>query len=120
MDFPDLEQVENLQNAPEEYLNQILEKMLYEGDYTAPEPLDDLQLAQELALEFYAQGKMSGCEPEKLELIRTFIDQVNLLTTKAQQPPPGAQPQPGVPGQPQAQPQPAPTSPLVANQPGIQ
>ncbi len=113
LDFPDVEAVENLQNAPETYLERILDEITYEGKYTPPEPFDDLALAGEMALEYYAQAKTSSVPESNLELLRRFIDQVNMLKTKAMAPPPMA---PGMPGAAApANPQQAPTSDLIPN-----
>lgn len=121
MDFPDLEQVDELSNAMEDYLNEILEKIV-EGDgspstFTPPEPYDDLGLARELALQYYAQGKCSGLEEEKLDLLRQFMDQLDILEQKASQamqPPAGA----AQGGPPQAVPNAPPVSPMLPNAPG--
>lgn len=117
LDFPDLEQIDDLQSAEEDYLHMILEKITDEGEYTPPEPQDDLQLALELSLEYYAQGKRDNLDEDKLELLRQFQDQVKLLTQKAMPPAPmGA---PGAPGgAPQAVPEAPPTSGLLPNAPG--
>ena len=114
LDFPDLEQVEVLANSREDYLHNIFDKIIEDNEFTPPEPYDDLELARELALEYYAQGKNNGLEEEKLELIRQFMDQVDLLVQKAMTPPPGAMPQEGM--QPQAvlgEPMQAPKSELM-------
>jgi hypothetical protein len=115
LDFPDLDQVEELATAAEDYLNEILEKIIEDGEFTPPEPYDDLGLARELALQFYAKGKTSGLEEEKLDLLRQFMDQLDVLEQKAAQ---SLQPQPGQPQsqpQPQANPQPTPTNDLIPN-----
>jgi hypothetical protein len=65
-----------------------LEKIVDNEKYTAPEGFDDLSLAKELALEYYAQGKSNGLEESKLELLRRFMEQVDGLVKKATQPPP--------------------------------
>ena len=110
LDFPDLEAVEGLQNASEDYLHQVLEKMVEEEpEYTAPEPYDDLGLARELAMEYYAQGKRDNLEEEKLELLRRFMDQIDLYQQAMAQPQ-GA-------GQPQAVPQAPQTSDMIQNTP---
>jgi hypothetical protein len=112
LDFPDLEQVESLDNAEEDYLNEILEKMVDEGEYVPPEPLDNLQLAREIALEYYAQGKLNNLENEKLDQLRTFISQIDILVQKSL--PPTPPPIPGGAG-PMANPLPTPTSELIPN-----
>lgn len=111
LDFPDLEAVENVQNSPEEYLTEVMDKMLYEGKYTPPEPFDDLDLARELALQYYSWGKQSAVPNKNLEMLRRFIEQCNLLQQKAVSamapPPTGAQANPEAP----------PTSDLLPNAP---
>jgi hypothetical protein len=119
LDFPDLEQVEELANSAEDYLNEILEKIIDDGEFTPPEPYDDLGLARELALQYYAKGKTNGLEEEKLDLLRDFMDQIDVLEQKAAEalaPPPGA----AMPGQmgPQAVPAPPPVSDMLPNAPG--
>ena len=85
LDFPDLEQVEELANSQEDYLHEVFDKIIEEGVYTPPEPYDDLQLAKQIAMEYYSQGKSNQLEEEKLDLIRQFIDQVNTYMGAAEQ-----------------------------------
>ena len=118
LDFPDLDQVETLANSDEEYLHSILEKIVDDGEYTPPESYDDLDLALELAAEYYSDGRTSGLEEEKLELLRKFMLQVGDVKAQkaaAQAPLPGT---PGAPGAPQAAPMPTPQSDLIPNTPG--
>lgn len=115
LDFPDLEQVESLANAEEDYLNEILEKMVDEGIYTPPEPEDDLELALELTMEYIAQGKLNNLEEGRLQLLRNFKAQVDQLITAAMPPAP---PAPSI--TPQAAPMPQPVSDLVPNVPGME
>lgn len=146
LDFPDLEQVEDLQNAEEEYLNEVLEKIvecelnakdeLVDEDgkpfvVVMPESYDDLSLAKELASEYYARGKKSGLEEFKLEMLRDFMKQIDVLTgvaaqatqvaqTIAQQAQLASQPNPGqgtpaTISQPTANAMPAAVSPMVPN-----
>lgn len=119
LDFPDLEQVEDLANSQEDYVHEILEKIIDEGIYTAPEPYDDLTLCRELALEYYSQGKCNGLEEEKLDLIRQFIDQVNLMEQMAQDAAMQQAMAQQAATQPQAAPMPAPVSDMVPNVPQV-
>lgn len=107
LDFPDLEQVEGLANASEDYLQEVLDRIVDEGAYVPPEPFDDLQLAREMALEYYARGRSTGLEEERLELLRRFLAQIDALTLPAQPPPDE--------NAPPANPMPAPQSELVPN-----
>lgn len=113
LDFPDLEAVEDLQNAAEDYLTEVFEKITDDGVYTPPDQYDDLQLAEEMCLEFIQQAKMNNLEDEKVMLLIQFLEQVRAIKQKAMQA--MAPPQ----GTPQVQPQAPPTSDLIANQPGV-
>lgn len=122
LDFPDLEQVEDLANSQEDYIHEILEKIVDDGIYTAPEPYDDLALCAELALEYYSQGKCNGLEEEKLNLLRQFIDQVNEMKNAAEQAQiQQVQAMQAAQNPPQAVPQAPPQSDLIPNIPqGVQ
>jgi len=113
LDFPDLDQIEDLANSQEDYIHEILEKIVEEGVFTAPDPYDNLALAQELSLEYYSRGKCQNLEEEKLELLRRFNDQCIVLIQKSQPPAP-----PMAPGAPQANPVAPPVSDLIQNVPG--
>lgn len=109
LDYPDLEAEENLFNARQDYLHEILDNMVEEGEFTAPDPLDDLIKARALALEYYAKGKLNHLSEDRLELIRRFMRQLDVLTA------PAPMTMPGGPVSPQASPEPPPTSNLIPN-----
>lgn len=112
LDFPDLEQVEDIQDASEDYLNKVFEMMIEDGIYTPPRPQNDLKLARELALEYYNQGLLHNMDEDKLELINRFVDQIGMIEEQAM-------PQPQMGATPQAAPMPEPTSDLIPNVPGV-
>lgn len=107
LDYPDIEAEENLANATSDYLHRILDEIVEEGKFTAPEPFDRLDEARRLALEYYAQGKLNNLKEERLELLRKFLKQIDMLA-----PPMPAGPPPITP---QANPEATPTSPLIQN-----
>lgn len=115
LDFPDLEQVEGLQNAAEDVLTEMLDAIVDEGVYSPPEPEDDIALARELCLEYMARGRTQDLEPERMEMLRCFLTQVDELQNLAQ-PPMSPAPMAGAP---QAQAAPPPTSDLIQNVPGM-
>lgn len=85
MNFPDTEAVDSLAQAAEDWLTKILDAIVDDGEYTAPDPYDDLNLAFELALEYYQQGKLLGLDEERLDDLRTFMKQVEAHQQAAQQ-----------------------------------
>lgn len=117
LDYPDLEQVEKLANASEERIYQILDKIVEEGEYTPPDPFMDLQLANDLVVQYYNLYVSAKLEEEKAEMLRNFFSQIQALIQAATPPPPMGAPgmPPGAPNAPQANPEGLPTSPLVPN-----
>ena len=115
LDYPDLEQIEQLANAAEERIFQILDDIIESGKYTPPDPFMDLQLAMKLTTQYinlYGQAKL---EESKAQKLRDFFTQCQTLVQAAMPPP-----MPQQPGTPLASPQAPPTSPLLPNAPGQQ
>jgi hypothetical protein len=116
LDFPDLDAEEGLANATLDYLHMVLDNIVDNGKYVAPESDDNLTKAKELVLEYIAHAKLNSLAPEKLEKLRAYNQQIDMLTQ-----PPAPPAGPGAPGaQPQAVPQPPPQSDLLPNVPGSQ
>lgn len=113
LDYPDLDQVEKLANASEERIFQILDEIVEDGIYTPPDPFMDLQLAQELVVQYYNLYSSAKLEEERCQMLRDFFSQVQALTAASQPPPAPMQGPQGA--QPQAGPEPTPTNPLVPN-----
>jgi hypothetical protein len=112
LDFPDDEAWGALNSAREDWLHECFENIIYEGKFTAPEPEDDLQLAQTMFLDYYAFAKASNVEDKKLQMLIQFNDQTKDLIMKAMPPPPPA-PMDAAGGVVQAVGQPAPQSDLL-------
>lgn len=108
MAMPDVEMSDALANATEDLLHKIFEDMLDDGDYKAPEPFYDLQLAKQMCLEYLNYAELHNCPEDRLDLLRDFNAQLDELIP----PPPGMAP-PGV--SPMANPQPTPTSNMIPN-----
>lgn len=85
LDYPDLSQMEKLANAAEERVFQILDEIVEEGEYAAPDPFMDLQQAKEHAVAYINLYGSTNLEEEKMEMLRTFFQQCNDMITSAQQ-----------------------------------
>lgn len=117
LDYPDLEQVEKLANASQERIYQILDEIIETGKYTSPDPFMNLDLAQEIVVQYYNLYMPAKLEEEKAEKLRDFFQQIQAIKLAAMPPP---MPMAGAAPMPQANPEPAPTSPLVPNSPNPQ
>jgi hypothetical protein len=112
MDFPDLRSYLNLRNAGVETIKYIIECILEDGKYIAPEPFFNLQLGIQMMQSVYGTLIQQDAPEKKLDLIRQWINQAQDMAN-----PPAAEPGPGGPGiaggAPQAQGAAAPVSPLL-------
>lgn len=121
LSMPDIEMSDKLANAAEDLICKTIEDMLNDVDkYRAPEPYWDLQLARQLALEYYNYAELNNCPQENLTLLDNFLEQIDDLTGVNAAPTPaipGSMPTPGAGTAPQANPTPTPVSPLLPNQP---
>lgn len=97
LDYPDLEQTEKLANASEERIFQILDEIVEDGKFTPPDPFMDLQLANDLVVQYYNLYSSAKLEEDKCQMLRDFFTQIQGMKQAAQ--PPAAPPQqaPGVP-----------------------
>jgi len=109
MKAPDLENNEKLDNASEERIFQILDKIVENGEYTPPDPFLDLDLATTLTVQYINLYLAANLEEEKADMLRTFFNQVQTLIQGSQPVAPPAMPTPT------ANPMPPPTSPLIPN-----
>lgn len=113
MSMPDVEMSDALANATEDLLCKVLEEMLdsegTDDDYTPPEPYWDLQLAQQMTLEYLNYAELHNAPEANIQLLRDFLQQVQELIP----PPPAPMPTPGA--TPPANPTATPTSPLLQN-----
>ncbi len=113
MRFPDLEQNEKLDNASEERIFQILDKIVEDGEYTPPDPFLDLELATTLVVQYINLYLAANLEEEKADLLRKFFTQVQTIKMASMPPPMPAGPQ----AAPTAVAEAPPTSPLIPNSP---
>jgi len=130
LDFPDLEMANSQAQAAEDYIEQCIDKIVDDGEYTCPDIEDDLTLATKLS-SIEIQLMKSGLpddEEEKdvyqemqarIDLLRRFRDEAMRLMKPPAPPMPQGMPPPvdtvppgGAPPQ-LANPMPLPQSPLI-------
>ncbi len=89
LDFPDLESYTSLANAPLDDLLNTMDELL-KGQYSPPEPYQDLQNGIKLFQAAYLKARRDKVPEARLELIRKWITNASALLA------PPAQLQPGV------------------------
>lgn len=111
--FPDLETNEKLDNASEERIFQILDKIVEKGDFTMPDPYLDLQVATTLTVQYINLYFAANLEEEKADMLIDFFNAVQAMLGSMQ-----PQAMPPAPGPaPTAVAEAPPTSPLIPNAP---
>lgn len=122
LDFPDLKDATTLYTANQRLVKKIVDDMVMKAEYTPPEPYFGLQFAKDYAQLSYIKGRMDGVPDDRLELLRTFMSDVQVLLDKAQAPDPmmqaqmmaqGASPVQGLQGEAIASPQAPPVSDML-------
>lgn len=88
LDFPDLERVQNLKFAARELIQDIVEKMVNDGEYTSPEPFMDLQYCVSYTQTVYNRAKLDNVPEENLELLRRFMEQAQFMVAPPAEPVP--------------------------------
>ncbi len=86
MKMPDLEENAQLNNASEERIFQILDKIVEKGEYTMPDEFMDLDLATLLVVQYLNLYLAANLEEEKADLLRKFFTQVQTLKNLGQPP----------------------------------
>jgi polyhydroxyalkanoate synthesis regulator phasin len=85
LDYPDLQQHEDLVNATEERILKVLDEMVEDGKYTPPDPSMDLQKAKVLVLQYINKYVPEQLPEKKRQLLDTFNVQIEELNQLAQQ-----------------------------------
>lgn len=110
MKAPDLEDNERLDNAAEERIFQILDKIVEDGKFTPPDPFIYFPTALELTTSYINLYRAADLEQEKDDMLVDFFNQCLAMQT-----PPAPETMAPAGGPPPANPMPAPVSPLVPN-----
>lgn len=108
---PDLEAFRSLDLSAMDIILDTVERIVEDGEYFAPEPTDDLVLAQKLILQSYNKFRLRRLSQDKLDMLLDYLQDVMDLAAQ------GAAPQQGAPAatDPNALPAPAAQPQLTPN-----
>lgn len=84
LDFPDLQQVFDQENAARDNFESQIEKILDGGVFLPPQPFDDLALGIKTYRDAYNRARLDDVPEADQEKLRTWIEQAQMLN----QPPP--------------------------------
>lgn len=95
INHPDIDSAMNEYDSYLEYIQKVVE-LLLDGEYVAPDPRGDMaNLGMSTVKGRYFQSLNEGASEEGLENLRTYMDQMTFIISKAQAPapagPPGAE-----------------------------
>lgn len=85
LDFPDMDQFKNLRNAARQNVERILENMLDENLYEAPEPTLDLRLSMKMTQMYINRAQAMRVPEERISLLRRFMRQLKSLNDQAEE-----------------------------------
>lgn len=108
LDFPDVQGTTNLIVSASNEIDMVIERIIENKEYTAPEPFQNLEYGIQKMQGAYLQAKMTGVPEDRLELLRRWMKEAMLLLS----PSPAMTPAPEVPP---ANPEQAPVSDLIPN-----
>lgn len=114
LDYPDIEQVDKLENAGEERILKVLDDIVESGKYVPPDPFMDISLAEKICVQYYNLYVPAKLEESKAQKLRDFFQQIQQLKMLAGQ---AASPAMGGAPQPQAVPEARPQSDLLPQTP---
>lgn len=119
LDYPDLQQEEDLLNAPEERILKVLDDIIEKGKYTPPDPYMDLAMAKTKVLQYYNKYIKENLPDSKSMMLEQFNTQIAEMEQMAQEQAmaqaAAAQAAMSPLGTPQAPPVPMAPSPMVPN-----
>lgn len=85
LDFPDMDSFKDLRNAPRKNVTRILEDILDEGKYTAPEPTLDLRLSMKITQMYINRAQTMGVQEDRIALLRQFMRQLHRLLQESKE-----------------------------------
>lgn len=115
LDYPDLRAYYDMANASVDEIERQIELIMDKGEYSSPEPYQNLPYGLVTFQNAYLRYKADGAPEESLELLRNWMDAANELMQKAAAPTP--QEQQAMALQATAAPQAPPRSDLLPNAP---
>lgn len=88
LDIPDLDNIRSLINAPLDITDKYIERILKDGDFKAPDPMMNLDIARQRGTLALLRAEVDNTPTDRVELLRRWIVQIDELQAMAEAPPP--------------------------------
>jgi len=85
LDIPDLDGEMRIQNASLDFIERIMEEILDDYEYTAPEPTMDLRLAQKVSQKYINLAQAMGVDDDRVTMLYDFLQGVSELIKQEQE-----------------------------------
>lgn len=86
MDFPDLDQFTQYNNAATDDIMAVMYDIIEEGKYNPPMPQQALDYGKKLFQQVWLKMKHQSLEPEKLEMLLRWVEDADMLQQKVMAP----------------------------------
>jgi hypothetical protein len=83
LDLPDVDKAHSRIIASAEHIEWAIDRMLDDGEYVAPEPYDNFELAIARVTAAYLEERVQGAPEDRLQLIRDFLEDVDAMKSEA-------------------------------------
>jgi hypothetical protein len=84
LDIPDLDSEMRIQNASLDFIERIMEEILDDGEYTAPEPTMDLRLALKVSQKYINFAQALDVSDDRVAMLDDFLRSVSELIKEEQ------------------------------------
>lgn len=81
LDFPDIEGTTNLLVSAANEMDWVIEKIIEDNEYTAPEPFQNLEYGMPKMQGAYLHSKMSGVPEDRLEKMRRWMSEADSFSS---------------------------------------
>jgi hypothetical protein len=85
LDFPDLDHYQDLRNAPRRNVERILEGILDDDVYVAPEPTLDLRLSMKITQMYINRAQTMNVPEQRISKLRRFMRQIKGMIDESEE-----------------------------------
>jgi hypothetical protein len=85
MNMPDVDEENELKDAPKEFIREVVHNILFEGSIMPPEEHDHLEFALEYSIMQYQRAKLEKFPDDRIDLLSQYISMIEFKIKQAQE-----------------------------------